>query len=217
MKTYLAINLTNKKFQVGSSIQPEVRIKQHLNSKEEIPFYRSLRRDPGNFYWVVGMDDELGENDRSDEQFYLDFYHGSPWCYNINQFANRGPDRTGKKQPEGWGEAHGDKLRGRKRPDQSERMKNNPPSRIPGVGDKISMAMRGRPVPQEVRDRISETLTGTSWGTHTDEHKERMSELHSGENNPAYGKKHWINQARERKFQVESPGPEWQNGRIWKG
>lgn len=215
MKTYLAINLTNKKFQVGSSIQPEVRIKQHLNSKEEIPFYRSLRRDPGNFYWVVGMDDELGENDRSDEQFYLDFYHGSPWCYNINQFASRGPDRTGKKQPEGWGEEHAKKLRGRPNPGASAankgRVKTEEERRKIGEGN------RGKVRTQEVKDRISETLTGTSWGTHTDEHKERMSELHSGENNPAYGKKHWINQAGERKFQVESPGPEWQNGRTWKG
>jgi hypothetical protein len=215
MKTYLAINLTNKKFQVGSSIQPEVRIKQHLNSKEEIPFYRSLRRDPNNFYWVVGMDDELGENDRSDEQFYLDFYHGSIWCYNINQFATRGPDRTGKKQPEGWGEEHAKKLRGRPNPGASAANKG----RVKGEEErrKIGEGNRGKVRTQEVKDRISATLTGTSWGTHTDEHKEHMSNLHSGENNPAYGKKHWINQLGERKFQAESPGPEWQNGKTWKG
>jgi len=98
MITYLAINLTNKKFQVGSSIQPEVRIKQHLNSKDEIAFHRSIRRDPDNFYWVIGTDDGLGNDDRSDEQFYLDFYYGSRWCYNINPAAERPPDHTGKTQ-----------------------------------------------------------------------------------------------------------------------
>jgi hypothetical protein len=152
MKTYLAINLTNKKFQVGSSIQPEVRIKQHLNSKEEIPFYRSLRRGPNNFYWVVGMDDELGENDRSDEQFYLDFYHGSIWCYNINQFATRGPDRTGKKQPEGWGEEHAKKLRGRPNPGAFAANKG----RVKGEEErrKIGEGNRGKVRTQEVKDRI---------------------------------------------------------------
>jgi hypothetical protein len=217
MKTYLAINLTNKKFQVGSSIHPEVRVKQHIKNKEETPFHRSLRRNPDNFYWIIGADDGLGNDDRSDEQFYLDFYHGSQWCYNINQFATRGPDRTGQKQPEGWGEAHGDKLRGRKRPDQSERMKNNPPSRMPGVAEKISAAMTGHDVPQDVRDKISVTLTGTSWGTHTDEHREMMSERYQGEGNPAYGRKWWVNKLGERLYQTECPGEGWQNGMRWKG
>jgi hypothetical protein len=215
MITYLAINLTNKKFQVGSSIQPEVRVKQHLNSKEETPFHRSIRRNPDNFYWVIGTDDGLGNDDRADEQFYLDFYHGTQWCYNINQFANRGPDRTGQKQPEGWGERHAEKLKGRPNPGVSSALKGRVKSKE--ERKKIGEGNRGKVRTQEVKDRIAAKLQGSSWGSHTKEHRERMSELHSGENNPAYGKKHWVNESGERRFQAESPGPEWQNGRKWRG
>jgi hypothetical protein len=215
MNTYLAINVTNKKFQVGSTVQPETRIKQHLNSKDETPFYHSLRREPSNFYWIIGVDDGLGKDDRSDEQFYLDFYCGTPWCYNLNPFASRGPDRTGQKQPEGWGEEHAKKLRGRPNPGAS--IANKGKVKSEEERRKIGEGNRGKVRTQEVKDRIAATLTGTSWGTHTDEHKERMSEKHSGENNPSYGKKHWINEQGEKRFQTNSPGPEWQNGMKWKG
>ena len=215
MFTYLSINLVNRKFQVGSSVHPEVRIKQHLNSKEETPFHRSIRRDPNNFYWIIGTEDELGNNDRSDEQFYLNFYHGSQWCYNISQFANRGPDRTGQKQPEGWGEEHSKKLEGKPNPGVSAALKGRVKSEE--ERRKIGEGNKGKVRTQAVRNRIAAKLRGTSWGGHTQEHREHMSELHSGENNPAYGKKHWIKQDGERKFQTESPGPEWQNGRTWKG
>ena len=96
-------------------------------------------------------------------------------------------------------------------------MKENSPSRRPEVKEKISAGNKGKVRTQEVKDRISATLTGTSWGNHTLEHREHISRLHSGENNPAHGKKHWVNKEGERKFQTESPGPEWQNGRTWKG
>jgi len=215
MQTYLAINLTNKKFQVGSSVQPEVRVKQHLNSKEETPFHRSLRRDQNNFYWIIGIDDGLGNDDRSDEQLYLDFYHGSKWCYNLNQFASRGPDRTGQKQPEGWGEEHSKKLKGRPNPRVSAALKGRVKSEE--ERKKISGGNKGKVRTQEVKDRIATKLRGTSWGKHSEKHKSHMSRKHSGENNPAYGKKHWVNEQGERRFQSDSPGPEWQNGRKWRG
>jgi hypothetical protein len=91
--TYAAINLTNKKFQVGSTTDFGRRCKQHHNSDENPEFHRALRKDPANFYWIVSEDDGLGTRD--EEQYYLDFYHGTPWCYNLNPSASAPPSRKG--------------------------------------------------------------------------------------------------------------------------
>lgn len=101
MITYAAINLTNKKFQVGSTTNFERRCKEHHCEKGNLEFQRSLRKDPENFYWIVGEDDGLGTRD--EEQYYLDFYHGTAWCYNHNPSASAPPSpkgRTWKQRPE---------------------------------------------------------------------------------------------------------------------
>ena len=98
MITYAAINLTNKKFYVGSTADFIKRQKGHLNSSEDYPFQNSLRKDPKNFYWIVGDDDGL--DDRSEEQYYLDFYHGNMWCYNLNPKAAVPPSALGTGGPD---------------------------------------------------------------------------------------------------------------------
>lgn len=214
MITYKATNTTNGKFYIGSTTNFEKRKKAHLRSKESYPFQNALRKNPDAFEWET-WEDEADESIL--EQALLDMWYGKECCYNLSQFADRGPDRTGKKQPPGFGPAHAEKMRGRQNPEHSEWMKNNSPSKRPEVRAKIGLSNRGKVRTQETRDKIAAKLTGTSWGEHTQDHKECMSELHSGENNPAFGKKHWVNKAGERRFQAESPGPEWQNGRKWRG
>jgi group I intron endonuclease len=189
MDTYKATNTANGKFYVGSSTNFEKRKKEHLRSKDSYPFQNALRKNPEVFEWEVWTDDC---DEPILEQALLDMWFGKECCYNLSQFADRGPDRTGKKQPPGFGPRHAEKMRGRKNPQHSEWMKKNNPSRRPEVGKKIGEALKGRDIPQGVRDKISVALTGTSWCTHTDEYKTHMSNKHSGENNPAYGKKHWI-------------------------
>ncbi len=50
----------------------------------------------------------------------------------------------------------------------------------------------------------------------SEEHK-AQARLKTTERNKANkGAKHWVNSRGERKFQKESPGPEWQNGQKWK-
>jgi hypothetical protein len=88
--TYAAINLTNKKFYVGSTANFEARCKKHLQNKGDLAFHRSLRKDPENFYWIVSEDDGLST--REEEQYYLDFYHGSMRCYNLRPSAESGGD-----------------------------------------------------------------------------------------------------------------------------
>ena len=97
MITYLAINLTNHKFYVGSTVDFEARQKGHLKSTEDYPFQNSLRKNPNNFYWFVGEDD--GSDVREEEQYYLDFYHGSVWCYNLNPKADVPPSALGTGGP----------------------------------------------------------------------------------------------------------------------
>ena len=94
MITYVAINLTNKKFYVGSTVDFSGRQKGHLQSKEDYPFQNSLRKSPENFYWIVSEDDGL--ETRDEEQYYLDFYHGTTWCYNYNPSASMPPSPRGR-------------------------------------------------------------------------------------------------------------------------
>jgi hypothetical protein len=91
--TYAGINLTNKKFQVGSTIDFGQRCKQHHNSDMNPEFNRALRKNPENFYWIVGEDDGL--ETRDEEQYYLDFYYGTVWCYNVNPSATEPPSQKG--------------------------------------------------------------------------------------------------------------------------
>lgn len=94
MFTYAGINLTNKKFQIGSTTDFDRRYSQHLKSKDNPEFHNALRKNPSNFYWFISENDGL--DDRSEEQYYLDFHFGSSWCYNLNPFANEPPSRKGE-------------------------------------------------------------------------------------------------------------------------
>jgi hypothetical protein len=95
MFTYVGINLKTKKFQVGSTTDFPRRYKQHLKSDMNPEFNRALQKDPQGFYWLISEDD--GNPDRSEEQYYLDFYTGSLWCTNINQNATAPPYQGGTK------------------------------------------------------------------------------------------------------------------------
>jgi len=106
--TYAAINLTNKKFQVGSTTDFNRRCREHHDGKGDLEFQRSLRKKPENFYWIVGGDDGLG--DRSEEQYYLDFYQGTVWCYNHNPSASAPPSPKGRTWK--WDEKKKQKITG---------------------------------------------------------------------------------------------------------
>ena len=89
--TYAAINITNKKFYVGSAQDFVRRCREHHGTKNENPlFHRALHKNPENFYWIAGDDDGL--DTRDEEQYYLDFYHGTAWCYNLRPSAESGGD-----------------------------------------------------------------------------------------------------------------------------
>jgi hypothetical protein len=86
MINYVPINLSNRKFYVGSTTDFDRRWKQHLKSNADYPFQNALRKNPDKFFVLISKDDGL--ETREEEQFYLDFYHGSERCYNINPKAD---------------------------------------------------------------------------------------------------------------------------------
>jgi hypothetical protein len=94
MITYIGLNLDSKKFQVGSTTDFSRRYSQHLKSSDNPAFHRSLQNNPNKFYWFTSVDD--GMDSREEEQYYLDFYYGSTWCYNSNPNAEAPPSRKGK-------------------------------------------------------------------------------------------------------------------------
>lgn len=92
---------------------------------------------------------------------------------------------------------------GIKNPEQSVRMKKNNPNYKPGVKEKQSTAKKGKPVPEEVKKKISKTLTGrvVDWGWKVSktrierglgkdpksaEHKKKISEALKGLTKPQY-------------------------------
>ena len=164
MITYAGINLTSKKFQVGSTTDFVRRYKEHRSGKGDLEFQRSLRKNPENFYWVVGDDDEL--NTRVEEQYYLDFYCGTVWCYNHNPLASAPPSHLGTGGPTHhlygttWSEerrqAHSSLFMG----------ENNP--------------FYGRNHTEESKQKQRERQTGKKFGPRSKETCEKISEALTG-------------------------------------
>ena len=104
---------------------------------------------------------------------------------------------------------------------KSEAMKgDNNPSKRPEVRQKLSEKLTGENNPRYGKPSPMRGVTGENHpmygSTHSDDHKEHMSNLHSGEGNPCYGKKWWVNEQNETIYQENSPGTDWQRGRKWK-
>jgi len=207
MITYVPINLSNRKFYIGSTVDFDRRWKDHMSSPRNYPFQNALRNNPDNFFVLVSEDDGL--KTREEEQFYLDFYHGSEHCYNISK------DASAPMQGRTHNEETIKKMKGRSfTEDMVEKRKD---TWIKNYGGHPSAGKEGY------------------WkGKTRPDHSEKMSgegnPMHgvslSGESNPMYGTKGelcptynttwWVNEQGENKRQKDSPGPEWQPNRKWK-
>ena len=139
------------------------RCKQHHSGKGDLEFQRSLRKNSENFYWIVSEDDGL--EDRSEEQYYLDFYHGTVWCYNHNPSASAPPSHLGKGGP-------GHHLYGTT---WSEERRQNQPSM---TGD--NNPFYGRKHTEENKQKQRERQTGKKFGKRSKETCEKISEALTG-------------------------------------
>ena len=101
---------------------------------------------------------------------------------------------------------------------------DNNPAKRPEVSEKISQKLKGKPKPSIQGDNHY-IRRGIGGGFEQGENnvakkpevRKVLSEQKKGEGNPAYGRRWWVNRGGDTLYQQESPGSEWQNGRVWKG
>jgi hypothetical protein len=159
MITYFALDLESKRFYVGSTTSIENRIKGHKKGKD-YPFQNALVKRPETFFWVWGEDNL---DSREEEQFYLDFYFGSRWCYNLNPMASVPPSWKGRTRTEENRKKVADSKKGKPRPDLSARNRSEDAPR-----------RKTEPRPEEVA-RFVEMARRPK----TEEHKIKLSKLRS--------------------------------------
>jgi hypothetical protein len=215
MITYAAINLTTKKMQIGSTVCFENRYKQHLVEDMNPEFNRALQKDPENFFWLISEDDGL--DTREEEQFYLDFYCGSPWCYNLNPYAVQPPSTKGTiwwnngeqqvKQTDCPGEWW---VKGRLDSWWTNGEKNTISMECPGEGWRL-----GRVVTPDHARKMSESGSGNLWwnnGIEETRAKECPGEgWVPGRTTSAEGRVSWTNGV-SNTFSKECPGEGWYRG-----
>ena len=216
---------------MGSTVDFTKRQKGHLKSTEDYPFQKSLRKDPENFYWIASEDDGL--DTRDEEQYYLDFYHGTRECYNLNPKAAVPPSALGKGGP-------GHHLHGKKQDPEhvARRTTHCVGETNPAYGKRWWNDGQGNYA-------LSVNCPGGRWVLGGRGHEEGKF---TGENNPMFGRSkelapcfgmkwfnngvdlvkafdcpgegwvggrgHWYNNGSDQKFSVAPPGEGWVRGRI---
>lgn len=229
MDTYKATNTRNGKFYIGSAINFEKRKKEHLNSTLNYLFQNALRKDPEAFEWEVWSDES---EDRELEQALLDMWYGKEQCYNLSPYAvggghwvatghcwvNDGTSEryieSGTEVEEGW---------------ELGRLPVRPETK-----QKMTEALKRRE-DNPFRKKGKESMShGRIWVTTPDYSQERY--LKPGEEIPEgwingrslkgkerpdhsenmKGRTWWVHPSGNRKFQKDSPGPEWQRGQVYR-
>jgi group I intron endonuclease len=233
MDTYKATNTTNGRFYIGSTTNFERRKTEHLKCEKNYPFQNALRKNPENFEWELWSDDS---DEPILEQALLDMWFGKECCYNLNPSAQHPPSWQGKEHAPETKKKQSESALSRwehmpeeQREQFSIRMKgeNNPATR-PDVRVKISESRQGKCLGDlnpskrpEVKEKIAESKRGKpnpdTRLRNLRDNPAKRKEVREKMSLANLGKKHWINEQGERKYQAESPGPEWQNGRTWKG
>jgi group I intron endonuclease len=142
MRTYLAIDLASRKFYVGSTSDFNKRVRDHLKSADNLPFQNALRKKPENFYWISSEDD--GSANREEEQYYLDFYHGTMWCYNVSPSTDL-PFISRERRAEIAKETH------QKHPDLAKRMGEKSQEKFPDAAQNLQKWKDENP--EKVRER----------------------------------------------------------------
>lgn len=194
MITYIATNVINGKFYIGSTLNFEKRKLDHLKSKSNYPFQNSLRKNPDNFEWEI-YEDEY--NEPILEQSLLDMWWGKSQCYNINKYASRPPDPTGRKVKDETRIKISNKTKGRFINEKTRTA--------------VSQSNKTRKLSEETLKKKSEVVSGEKnpfYGKkHTEETIKKYSEMRRG-------MKWWYNEVYNKCcMSKECPGDGWELGR----
>lgn len=205
MFTYAVMDLgVNKRQYYGSSTGTS-RPYEHLKNSGNINLKRAVKSRPNFFYVVVSEDDGL--DDRSEEQYLLDFYFGSQWCYNLSPTASGNPTAIIEynkrvqqgEVPHSW-EGKSDINTWMSKENQT-RLNN---------GTHNFLKENVKPETEELRiSKVRESMSG-------DKNPMKKPEVKNKISLSLKGRKWWVNEEGEIKMRVYSPGPEWQRGRKWK-
>jgi len=87
MQEYCGVDLRTKKFYIGSTKDLSRRLATH----------EKTQRISADTFWLIGL--EHDDPNRTEEQFYLDFYWDTPLCLNLSpnsQLGNAPPSRAKK-------------------------------------------------------------------------------------------------------------------------
>jgi group I intron endonuclease len=208
--TYVPINLSNRRFYVGSTVDFDRRWQEHRSSIANYPFQNALQKNPENFFVLISEDDGL--DTRDEEQFYLDFYHGSEQCYNISRDASA--PMSGRTHTKETKEHLSIKLTGEGNPNFGNKWKWE-------WSEAQVSAVNNRPRGED--HHWSSTYRDTTGAnnpffgrTHTEDANEKNRLAHTGINNSCTGTKWWVNAKGETRRETQSPGEGWIPGRTWK-
>jgi len=207
MNTYAVVDVTDKTFYIGST-KTKTRPFEHVSKNgHENWRLRQAKSHGHQFFVFVSEDDGLGDKDRSEEQFYLDFYFGTPWCLNLSDTASGNPgalEEYNRKVSQGElphsrvGQSYNSESTSKSNKERVENGTHNwlktniDPEVKARRAESVLRVMTGDSNPMknpEVAQKLSQTLKGRLW---------------------------WVNQQGEIKFSFECPGENWQRGRKWK-
>jgi hypothetical protein len=122
-------------------------------------------------------------------------------------------DENPAKRPES-GRKISEKKKGKPRPDVRERNLRNNPSKAPEAAAKIAASRRGKKQTAEAKQKVSDYQSGRP---KSEETKRKIREARKRQAPPTLGLKQWVNAKGEKVMAKDPPGPDWQNGRKWKG
>jgi group I intron endonuclease len=182
MITYLVCDLKKKKQQVGSTVSLETG-RPYVHFTDRCPnkvLRNATRKRPQDFFVFVSEDDGL--DTRDEEQFYLDFYHGTVWCYNLSPYAKGGWPLTDEQRRE-FGAAGGRKNKGKKKsPEHQRKISESLKGKTsPNKGKKMSESQKEKLREAALKREGPGTFTGRR---HSEESKEKIKEAKKQECRP---------------------------------
>lgn len=194
MITYISKNTINGKFYIGSTLNFDRRKQEHLESKNNYPFQNSLRKNPDIFEWEIYVDEW---DEPILEQALLDVWWGKSQCYNINQYASRPPDPTGREVKNETREKISKKLKGRKIGEKQKRA--------------VSRSNKNRHITKETLIKKSKAVSGEKNPFYGKTHSEETIQKYKEDRK---GMKWWHNpELNKTCMSKQFPGDGWFPGR----